>query len=288
MRRIILSCLAAIAIAGPAAAQDAHPAFWTVHGAKGTIYLVSSLHLLPPRTDWHRPQIDAAMQSADSFIFEVPTGASERDEETQFILENGLLPPGETLSASLDDSSLKDYRHACQLAGMDERNIDQKRPWLAEVVLTVQAMYRRHYSADHTPEAEAHAFATRGGKDIRYLDTTHQQLEFLAGADTSPGLNQFRAVLADFPNQEQRESDFVEAWAAGDVTKSASLVASGLHTLPDEQKLLEQRNRAWAAQFQNMLQENHTFFVTVGIAHLVGPNGVPALLRAAGVSVDGP
>jgi uncharacterized protein YbaP (TraB family) len=288
MRRILLSCLAAIAACLPAWAQDAHPAFWTVHGPSGTVYLISSLHLLPPQVDWHRPEIDTAMRSADSFVFEVPTGASERSEETQFIFDHGLLPAGETLSAKLSDDGRRDFHRALDLAGMDQRNLDQKQPWLAEVVLTVQAMYRRNYSPLHTPEGEAHDFAARQGRDIRYLDTTREQLEFLAGADGGGGVDQFRTVLADFPNQPAREQRFVEAWAAGDLSQSASLIAAGLHDLPDEQKLLEQRNHDWAMQIQNMLRENRTFFVAVGIAHLVGPGGVPALLRARGVTVDGP
>ena len=288
MRRILLSCLAAAALCLPAQAQDAHPAIWTVHGSKGTVYLVSSLHLLPPQVDWHRPEIDRAMQSADSFVFEVPTGTSERGEETQFILDNGLLPAGEKLSMRLTPDSRRDFRRALELAGVEQNNIDQKQPWLAEVVLTVQSMYRRNYSARHTPESEAHDFAARNGKDVRYLDTTHQQMEFLAGADRSTGTEQFSAVLADFPNQQEREAQFVEAWAAGDVTTSASLVAAGLHDLPDEQRLLDKRNHDWASQIEGMLGENRTFFVTVGIAHLVRPEGVPALLRARGVTVEGP
>ncbi|HUO90664.1 MAG TPA: TraB/GumN family protein [Rhizomicrobium sp.] len=288
MRRILLFCVAAAALCLPARAQNASPAFWTIHGPKGTVYLVSSLHLLPPQIDWHRPEIDRAMQSADSFVFEVPTGESERGAETQFILENGLLPAGEKLSMRLTPDGRRDFHRALELAGVEQRNIDQKRPWLAEVVLTVQSMYRRNYSALHTPEGEAHDFAARNGKEVRYFDTTEQQMEFLAGADRSNSTEQFSAVLADFPNQPEREDRFVEAWAAGDVTMSASLVAAGLRDLPDEQRLLNERNRDWASQIEGMLGEKHTFFVAVGIAHLVGPGGVPALLRAHGVTVEGP
>ena len=122
---------------------------------------------------------------------------------------------------------------------MDERNLDQKQPWLVEVVLTVQSMYRRNYSAEHTPEEEAFALASSTGKDIRYLDTTLQQLEFLQGADRSAGFERFSAVLADFPNQPGRESKFVDAWVSGDVGASAALISAGLRELPDEQTLLE-------------------------------------------------
>lgn len=272
----------------PAQAQIARPAFWTIHGPKGTIYLMSSLHLLPPQIDWHSDQIETAMRSADSFVFEVPTGAGERDEETKFIFDNGLLPAGQMLHDKLSDDARRDFHRALDMAGVEERNMDQKQPWLVEVVLTVQSMYRRNYSAAHTPEGEAHALAESGGKEVRYLDTTLQQLEFLHGADRSAGVERFSAVLADFPNQPVRESKFVDAWASGDVDASAALIVAGLHDLPDEQKLLDERNRDWARQIAGMLNENRTFFVTVGIAHLVGPSGVPALLREKGIKVDGP
>jgi uncharacterized protein len=289
MRRLLFSSLAALMLTGAAAAQDAHPALWTAHGPKGTVTLVASLHLLPRGTNWHSAAIDGALQSADSFVFEVPTGISERDEETRFIIDNGLLPHGRTLSAMLDDeASRRDWRRALTMAGMDANNLDQKQPWLAEVVLTVQAMYRRNYSADHTPEGEAHDFAVTHAKDIRYLDTTRQQLEFLAGADPTPGVTQLKTVLADFPNQAAREQRFVDAWVAGNTDTSAALVADGLRDLPDETRRLQARNRDWTRQIEAMLGEDRRFFIAVGIAHLAGPGSVPALLRADGYKVDGP
>ena len=78
------------------------------------------------------------------------------------------------------------------------------------------------------------------------------------------------------------------ALAAGDLATSASLVAAGFHNLPDEEQRLYARNRDWADQIGRMLNEKRTFFVAVGLAHLVGPNGLPALLRAKGIAVEGP
>jgi uncharacterized protein YbaP (TraB family) len=52
--------------------------------------------------------------------------------------------------------------------------------------------------------------------------------------------------------------------------------------------LLDDRNQAWVVQIEKMLDEDATFLVTVGAGHLVGPTGVPALLRADGYTVEGP
>jgi hypothetical protein len=76
----------------------AHPALWTVHGKTGTIYLLGSLHLLPPDVVWHTDQIDTAMAASDTFLFEAPTDQSGQEAARAFIAAHGLQPKGETLS----------------------------------------------------------------------------------------------------------------------------------------------------------------------------------------------
>ncbi len=258
-----------------------------MHGPRGTVYAGERRCIFCRRgTDWHSPRDRRRdSKSADSFVFEVPTGAGERDEETRFIIDNGLLPawPDAQRQARRRWRHARDFHRALDLAGMDEVNLNQKRPWLAEVVLTVQAMYRRNYSPRHTPEGDATALASAYDKDVRYLDTTRQQLEFLQGADPSTGFDQFRAVLADFPNQAAREQRFVQVWAAGDVDTAATLISQGLSDLPNELTRLDARNRDWTRQIESMLSEDRKFFVAVGMAHLVRTERfVPALLRADG------
>ncbi len=52
------------------------------------------------------------------------------------------------------------------------------------------------------------------------------------------------------------------------------------------QRLLVERNQAWAPKIAACATEPSPCLVVVGGAHLVGPDSVVALLRKAGFSVD--
>ena len=52
--------------------------------------------------------------------------------------------------------------------------------------------------------------------------------------------------------------------------------------------LVVARNRRWVDAIMDRLNGKGEAVMVVGVGHLVGPDSVPALLRARGVSVDGP
>ncbi len=52
--------------------------------------------------------------------------------------------------------------------------------------------------------------------------------------------------------------------------------------------LVVDRNRRWIKLILARLREPGESVMVVGVGHLVGPDSVPALLRARGVSVEGP
>ena len=267
----------------------AHPAFWVVYGKQGgTAYLLSSVHVLPPDTDWHDAAIDQAIKNSGTFIFEVPSGSADEAEATRFILERGRLPNGQTLQSLLSPAAQKDYAAACALAGMQTASLNDKRPWLAAVVLTVSYMNQRHLSSAMAPDMALVAYAMRYGKSIRYFDTTREQLEFLARYDDVTGLGGFSAMLGDFTSQPEREDALIGAWRDGDTNALAQHIAANFSGDPEGLKLIAAHNRVWADRLEDYLREGRTYFVTVGVAHLVGPSGLPALLRSDGYQVDGP
>ena len=62
-----------------------------------------------------------------------------------------------------------------------------------------------------------------------------------------------------------------------------------IQSAPGEYRsLVVDRNRRWVKAILRRLKGGGEAVMVVGIGHLIGPNSVPTLLRARGVSVDGP
>jgi uncharacterized protein YbaP (TraB family) len=237
---------------------------------------------------WRRPEIDAAAKSSGTYIFEVADGPAEVAEATQFIRERGLLPDGTTLHTLLSPLALKDYDAACALAGMKTAALDNKRPWLAAIVLTVSYMNQRNFTYLNSPDQAYLEGAQQTGKTLRYLDTTRGQLEFLARYDETMGVDGFSTMLGDFTGQPKREDALIRAWSSGDVQAMSRLIDDSFRTDPAGARIFADHNRVWAKELEELLRTNQDYFVVVGIAHLVGAAGVPSLLRADGYRVDGP
>ena len=269
-------------------ATVAHPAYWTVQGKSGSAFILSSVHVLPPNIVWRSPEIDAAAERADTYVFEVPNGKKEDDEMVRFVLEHGRLPRGQTLQGLLSPTAQKDYVAACTLAGMPATQLARARPWLAAVLLTLNYMSQRHLNSANTPDDAYYAAATSHGKKLAFFDTTREQLEFVARYDEIEGVSGFTALLGNFANQPERIDNLISTWSAGDTTRMAKLIDDSFADDPEGAKIFAERNKDWAMQLARLLDAGGNYFVVVGIAHLVGVHGVPAVLRANGYTVHGP
>ena len=85
-------------------------------------------------------------------------------------------------------------------------------------------------------------------------------------------------------------SRMVNEWMAGDL---AGLSADALTVLHEASprlyaRLISERNARWARAVEQRLRRGGLAVVVVGVGHLVASGGVPALLRADGVAVEGP
>jgi uncharacterized protein YbaP (TraB family) len=63
----------------------------------------------------------------------------------------------------------------------------------------------------------------------------------------------------------------------------------GFEDFPDlQRRVLKERHDRWLPQIEKMIADGRTHLIVVGLAHLVGPDSVVAMLRARGVEVEGP
>jgi uncharacterized protein YbaP (TraB family) len=268
----------------------AHPALWTVHGPKGTAYLFGSIHILPPNMEWRTPKVAAAMKAADTFVFEIPMDDSTKAQIADFVRENAFLPKNLSLPALLNDEARKDYRDALAISGVSPAALVDKRPWFAALVIEVGYMNQRHLTPDAGVDRQVYADAVaRGVKNFRALETPEEQFRLLMPDDRDLEIKEFDSSLKEVLKDKGELGNLIDAWADGDVKRLGALMNKGLKSDPRMEKaLFENRNAKWVDKISAMLNEDHTYFITVGAGHLAGPKGVPAMLRAKGFKVDGP
>lgn len=268
---------------------QAHPALWTVHADNSTAYLLGSIHLLPPNVLWHTPQIDAAMNASDAFMFEAPIDAGGIAAIAAFVRAHGMLPPGQTLPSLLDDKARRDYQNALALTQVSPDRLAGMRPWLAAIVLETVYMEHQHYSPTSGLDRQIFLQASAEKKPVRYFETVEQQLMLVMPSDQKLEVREFDAALRQFQTEMGSLGPLVDAWASGDARRVGTLMNKDLDGDPGARKaLIDNRNDAWIVKLVPMLQEHHTYFITVGTGHLVGRHGLPALLRTKGYRIDGP
>jgi uncharacterized protein YbaP (TraB family) len=269
---------------------DAHPALWTVHGPQGTAYLFGSIHILPPNMEWRTPKVEGAMKAADTFVFEIPMDDSTKTDIATFVRAHAFLPKGTTLPSLLDAKADKDYRDALAASGVSAATLVDKRPWFAALVIEVGYMGKRNLSSTAGVDRQVYADAqARGVKNFQALETPEEQFRLLMPDDRDLEIKEFDESLKEVLKDKGELGNLIDAWADGDETRLGKLMNEGLKSDPRMEKaLFEDRNARWVNQISAMLNEDHTYFITVGAGHLAGPKGVPALLRKRGFKVDGP
>jgi hypothetical protein len=290
LRSFLCACIAIAALtpAGSALAASkaeapkpvesaASPALWKIVNGKSTIYVLGSIHLLPADFSWHAPAIDQAIKSADAFIFEADLDFGTA--EFHYYVDNyGYLPRGQTLHQMLSAQAQQQYFTLIRDMHIDLNKLDYLQPGLAVLMLD-RAFIGTHSSQPLMPGVDAQLvyYAKSHAKEVHYLESLQSQFDLL----TKIGGGADAAVLEKkLLSREKSTGEFqamVAAWAKGDLQKLASMddMDPKLRVLA-----LDNRNRAWQPKIEGMLEDDRTYLVTVGAAHLAGPNSVISLLCA--------
>lgn len=273
---------------------QATPTLWHIKGDPnkgdpGEIYLLGSIHVLPPNLNWRTPAINQGISRSDVFVFEVPQDQEAIAQLQSLVQAKGFLPPSESLRGLLNPKNLPDYDQAVAASGLQPDTVNRERPWLAGLQLMFAQIARLKFAPDSGVDAVLLAEATRNQKQTRYLETIAEQFALLAPDNRTLEMQEFESGLKDLRDVAGEIEPMVKAWSTGDQAKLDKLINGDMDEFPEARKmLLDDRNRRWAPKIEAMLKEKHVFFITVGAGHLTGPLGVPALLRKDGYRVEGP
>jgi len=285
LKRFLLALIVTLA-AFPASAQ---PPVWVVRDQDSTIVLFGSVHMLPPGLDWRPQALTTAIRDAEDIWFELPLDAEDSQAAAQIAATRGVLPKGERLSDKLSKGGRKRLEAAATRMNLSIDVLNRMRPWLAEVTLGVAQLASGGANGsdgvERTLNRQAPASAQR-----RAFETPEQQISYFADAPEKEQVASLEDTLRELEKDPDAYSKLVGAWMAGDVK---ALEREGLkpmrHASPVMyRRLVVERNARMADIIAKRLEGSGQTVVVVGAAHLIGKDGVPAMLRRRGVSVEGP
>ena len=286
MRRLAGLTLAFALFAAPAWAK---PPVWVAHGAAATVVLFGSVHILPGKVDWEPEALKEALAGADELWFETPIDPAVLIDSARLALAKGVLPEGETLSALMpDDGARMKLAVVAQSLNLPLPQLERLRPWLAELTIAQAAYARDGAFADQGVERQLAEAAPQAQR--RAFETPQQQIEMFAGAPVADQVASLQDTLREIQDDPGAFHRLTQAWLDGDLKAiDKDAVQPLLRISPTLFKvLLTDRNAAWRRTLLQRLQGRGKVVVIVGVGHLIGPGGLPQLLRDAGVRVDGP
>lgn len=279
----LLPAKPAVRPAAPAQAKAtvARPALWKVSDADTTVWLFGTVHILPPGLRWYEGKVAQALKGSDELVTEIPETDAAKMQAV--VMATALLPPGESLRASLNDADRAGLEKALAGFGLPPEAFDRFKPWYAAIALTTVPLARSGYTSASGVEEKISAEIRALGRPRWGLETVEDQLGMFDQLPVDVQRNYLREVIEGLPSLDTQLGEIVRQWQAGQADKLAALLNAEEDDPRMATVLLIDRNRAWASYVDRRLAQPGTVFMAVGAGHLAGKDSVQALLKQRGI-----
>jgi uncharacterized protein len=285
--RVLRTAIATAALLLVAVTAQAKSFAWKVTGKSGVVYLVGSVHLLSNDFYPLQPALEAAYKDSDLLVEEVDMAELTDPSAQLALLGKAMLPSATPLDKVISaDTYAMLTRHAAAL-GLPLEPFKMLKPWM--IALTLVQMEWQQAGFDPQLGLDKHFYdqAKSDGKATQGLETAEYQISLLDGLTMDQQERMLAESLKELDDEKANLKKLVEAWRTGDSPTVEKIVLADLKAEPVlYQRLLVGRNRNWMPKIDALFTRPKHALVVVGAAHLVGPDGLLAALRAKGYTVE--
>jgi uncharacterized protein YbaP (TraB family) len=275
--------LAAIAALAPVAGPAADSLVWALRGARNTVYLAGSIHVLRPDGAPLPEPIERAYRDAESLVMEVDLDDLDPLAGARFTAAHGVYGADRSLRVTLGEERWSALDALASRLGLASQMLERFEPWAAALLLSATQLQQAGLSVEAGVEQQLAARAASDGKPIAGLETIEQQLGLFDALPEPEQTRFLELTLAEASTLVEQIDAIEAAWRNGSLSQLEALLARDYARFPELfDALVERRNRAWIPTLRRLLEGNEDVLVVVGALHLVGEASVPALLRAAG------
>jgi uncharacterized protein YbaP (TraB family) len=245
------------------------------------MFLGGSVHALE-RRDYPLPAAyTRAFDASTQLTFEYDP--KDKDAAGKGFLKAGRYSKGDSLKNHVDPRTYDYVRRFFALLNIPEKKFKTFRPWFIELMLEAPPTENYELGVESFLTKRAQA----ASKQISGLESLDDAIEVFSGMSDQESEAVLLLFFVNFARQGRGGMNMVSAWRRGDAEALAVYLREVYKDVPDYRaRLVDARNRKWIPKLEGYLRSGRTYFVVTGAGHMGGPNGVLALLRARGCSIE--
>lgn len=260
---------------------------WKATKGGATMYLVGSVHLLAKDYYPLNPALESAFKESDRLVEEVDLGEMMATENQLNMLMEGMLPSGQTLENVISKATFDMVSKRLTGLGMPVEPLKRMKPWLLAITLLGMEWRKAGFEAELGLDKHFYDLAKTANKPVEGLETIQFQIAQFDAMSNEEQERLLAETINELDTQQAEVTKLADAWKAGDVATVERIVLSDLKS--DQrlyQRMLVDRNRNWLPKIEAIAAKGGRPFIVVGAAHLVGSDGLIAMLRARGYAVE--
>ena len=269
---------------------DAKSLLYKVGSASSTVYILGSIHLAKPEIYPLDTVIEQAYKRSDILVVELDAESQESMMVMQTAMAQlGMYPNGKSLKTELSAQTYKQLQTYAVKTGLPLHMLEQMKPWVVMLQLSVMEMMRLGYSPELGIDKHFVDQAKRDKKPIMALETIAEQMALLSRDDKAYQDKLLRYTLESMSEMEPMLNKLSSSWKNGDAKAIEKMF---LLTMQDDpslneiyNELITKRNYMMTKKIEGFLKTKKDYFVVVGAGHVIGKEGIVDLLQQRGYKV---
>ncbi len=257
-----------------------------LEGAAGrdVVFLTGSIHALQ-QDAYPLPQaFESAFAQAEIVVFEIDV--NDMIQAAVQMMAAGSLEEGRTLEQVVGPEMWFEFKVHCDLLNLNPSMFSRMKPWMAALTLTSMELAKHGYLATAGLDSHFTQRADEAGKERQALETAEFQVSLFADLDAEQSLAFLHYTLTDLEVMIPEMEKMYRDWRSGNVEGMEQWLLEGFEEFPDVfNRMVIDRNRAWVPKIVELLEGDRNAMLVVGSMHLVGDEGLVALLRQEGYAV---
>ena len=261
---------------------------WTISKDGETAgYLVGSVHYMKPDVYPLPSSYEEAFQASDVLAFKINRDSAQAKAQG-LIRQLGMYPGSKRLESELADSTYALLRARADTLGLNLNRLQRMEPWVLSLIVPTTQMRKAGYSEKSGIDTHFFEKAKQAGKKRVAFETAAEQLRFFDQFPPDRQAAYLHYSLLEADRTVQMIDETSAAWQRGDADEIKALVQDEMKTdFPGlYQTLIVERNQNWMSSINDLLASEKRPMIVVGAGHVVGEDGLVAMLREEGHTVQ--